>query len=44
MVDSGEAIRLGDPQADSVKNQSSLRIRTGHMFGAEEVGREQESR
>lgn len=37
VVESGEAIRLGDPQADSMKNCSSLRVRTGQMFGAEEV-------
>lgn len=37
MIESGEAIRLGDPQADSVKKYSSLRIRAGQTFGAEEV-------
>eukprot|EP00903_Cladosiphon_okamuranus_P014480 g13431.t2 len=37
MIESGEAIRLGDPQEDSMKAHSSLRVRTGQMFGAEEV-------
>ncbi|CAM9477031.1 unnamed protein product, partial [Hapterophycus canaliculatus] len=37
IVESGEAIRLGDPRADSVKNYSSLRVRAGQMFGAEEA-------
>eukprot|EP00752_Nemacystus_decipiens_P007815 g6980.t1 len=37
IIESGEAIRLGDRQADSMKNHSSLRIRTGQMFGGEEV-------
>lgn len=37
VVESGEAIRLGDGRADSTRNESSLRIRTGRMFGAEEV-------
>lgn len=37
MVESGEAIGLGDPMADTKKTHSSLRIRAGQMFGAEEV-------
>ncbi len=37
MVEAGEAVRLGDPTADTKKTYSSLRIRAGQMFGAEEV-------
>jgi len=37
MVESGEAVRLGDPQADTKKTSTSLRIKAGQIFGAEEV-------
>lgn len=42
LVESGESVRLGDSRAASQKSYSSLRIRAGQMFGAEEVnaGRE----
>lgn len=37
MVVSGEAIRLGDSRTDSAKSPTSLRIRAGQIYGAEEV-------
>lgn len=37
MVESGEAVRVGDHVAESGKKASSLCITSGHMFGAEEV-------
>lgn len=37
MVVSGEAIRLGDSRTDSAKSRTSLRIRAGQLYGAEEV-------
>lgn len=37
LVESGEAVRLGDEVEDSMKTGSSLRIKSGQMFGAEEV-------
>lgn len=37
VVESGEAVRVGDDDAVSGKKESSLCITSGHMFGAEEV-------
>lgn len=37
MVVSGEAIKLGDARNDSAKSPTSLRIRAGQLYGAEEV-------
>ncbi|CBJ26997.1 hypothetical protein Esi_0051_0101 [Ectocarpus siliculosus] len=37
LVESGEAVRLGDPRENTIRNYSSLRIRAGQLFGAEEA-------
>ncbi|CAN0436844.1 unnamed protein product [Pylaiella littoralis] len=37
LFESGDSVRLGDSRADSMKNGSSLRIRAGQVFGAEEA-------